>query len=132
MSNTLRIPLSLCDMDGLSYKEIAQSLRISLSAAKMRTKRCPRGVPGAIQNDASAKACWRGQMSANINGGRRLAIDDGRNLKTGPPHYQATPAMGTSCAAIFSLTSRPNLEAILPTNDNRPRRALFSIPLRVI
>ena len=29
----------LCDMDELSYEEIAQSLGISLSAAKMRIKR---------------------------------------------------------------------------------------------
>jgi RNA polymerase sigma-70 factor (ECF subfamily) len=39
MSDTLRIPLVLCDMDELSYEEVAQSLRISLSAAKMRIKR---------------------------------------------------------------------------------------------
>jgi RNA polymerase sigma-70 factor (ECF subfamily) len=39
MSNTLRIPLLLCDMDEFSYEEVAQSLRISLSAAKMRIKR---------------------------------------------------------------------------------------------
>jgi RNA polymerase sigma-70 factor (ECF subfamily) len=36
---TLRIPLLLCDMDGLSYEEVAQSLGISLSATKMRIKR---------------------------------------------------------------------------------------------
>src|SRR6202012_4262364 len=39
MSSTLRIPLVLCDMDGLSYEEVSQSLGISLSAAKMRIKR---------------------------------------------------------------------------------------------
>jgi RNA polymerase sigma-70 factor, ECF subfamily len=39
MSSTLRIALVLCDMDGLPYDEVAQSLRISLSAAKMRIKR---------------------------------------------------------------------------------------------
>jgi RNA polymerase sigma-70 factor, ECF subfamily len=39
MSNTLRIPLLLCDMDELSYEEVAQSLGISLSATKMRIKR---------------------------------------------------------------------------------------------
>jgi RNA polymerase sigma-70 factor (ECF subfamily) len=39
MSSTLRIPLVLCDMDELSYEEVAQSLHISLSAAKMRIKR---------------------------------------------------------------------------------------------
>jgi RNA polymerase sigma-70 factor, ECF subfamily len=39
MSSTLRIPLVLCDMDGLSYEEVSQTLGISLSAAKMRIKR---------------------------------------------------------------------------------------------
>ena len=36
---TLRIPLVLRDMDGLSYDEIAHELGIGLSAAKMRVKR---------------------------------------------------------------------------------------------
>jgi len=39
MSKTLRVPLILCDMDELSYEEVARSLGISLSAAKMRIKR---------------------------------------------------------------------------------------------
>jgi RNA polymerase sigma-70 factor (ECF subfamily) len=39
MPSTLRIPLLLCDMDELTYEEVAQSLGISLSAAKMRIKR---------------------------------------------------------------------------------------------
>jgi RNA polymerase sigma-70 factor, ECF subfamily len=39
LPSTLRIPLLLCDMDELSYEEVAQSLGISLSAAKMRVKR---------------------------------------------------------------------------------------------
>jgi len=39
MTKTLRLPLVLCDMDGLSYEEVAQLLGISLSAAKMRIKR---------------------------------------------------------------------------------------------
>ena len=39
MPNTLRIPLLLCDMDQLSYEEVAESLGVSLSAAKMRIKR---------------------------------------------------------------------------------------------
>ena len=37
--NTLRIPLLLCDMDELSYEEVAQFLGLSLSATKMRIKR---------------------------------------------------------------------------------------------
>lgn len=39
MSSNLRVPLVLCDMDELSYEEVAASLGISLSAAKMRIKR---------------------------------------------------------------------------------------------
>ena len=36
---TLRVPLVMCDMDDLSYEEIAKSLGIGLSAVKMRIKR---------------------------------------------------------------------------------------------
>lgn len=39
MPSTLRIPLVLCDMDELSYEEVARSLGIGLSATKMRVKR---------------------------------------------------------------------------------------------
>lgn len=39
MSDTLRIPLVLRDMDGLSYEEVARELGIGLSATKMRIKR---------------------------------------------------------------------------------------------
>ena len=39
MPATLRIPLVMCDMDELSYDEIAASLGIGLSAVKMRIKR---------------------------------------------------------------------------------------------
>lgn len=39
MTDTLRIPLVLRDMDGFSYEEVAESLNISLSAVKMRIKR---------------------------------------------------------------------------------------------
>ena len=39
MSDTLRIPLILCDLDGLCYQEAANELGIGLSALKMRLKR---------------------------------------------------------------------------------------------
>ncbi len=39
MPSTLRVPLVLCDMDELSYEEVAKSLGIGLSATKMRIKR---------------------------------------------------------------------------------------------
>lgn len=39
MSDTLKVPLMLCDADGLSYDEIAEQLGIGLSAVKMRIKR---------------------------------------------------------------------------------------------
>jgi RNA polymerase sigma-70 factor (ECF subfamily) len=39
MPDSLRIPLVLCDMDELSYDEIAGALGLGLSAIKMRIKR---------------------------------------------------------------------------------------------
>ncbi len=39
LSDTVRVPLLLRDLDGLSYQEIADLLAISLSAVKMRIKR---------------------------------------------------------------------------------------------
>lgn len=39
LSDTLRVPLVLRDMDGLSYEEIAAELGVGLSAVKMRIKR---------------------------------------------------------------------------------------------
>jgi RNA polymerase sigma-70 factor (ECF subfamily) len=39
MSETLRVPLILRDMDGMTYEEIADQLGIGLSAVKMRIKR---------------------------------------------------------------------------------------------
>jgi RNA polymerase sigma-70 factor, ECF subfamily len=39
MSDTLRVALILRDMDGFSYEEVAATLKIGLSATKMRIKR---------------------------------------------------------------------------------------------
>lgn len=39
MPDTLRVPLIMCDMDEMSYDDIAASLGIGLSAVKMRIKR---------------------------------------------------------------------------------------------
>lgn len=39
MSESLRVPLLLRDLDGFSYQEIADQLQLSLSAVKMRIKR---------------------------------------------------------------------------------------------
>jgi RNA polymerase sigma-70 factor (ECF subfamily) len=39
MSETLRVPLLMRDLDGFSYQEIAEHLQIGLSAVKMRIKR---------------------------------------------------------------------------------------------
>ncbi len=39
LPDTLRIPLVLCDVDGFSYREVADRLGIGLSATKMRIKR---------------------------------------------------------------------------------------------
>ena len=39
LSDTLRVPLIMRDMDGYSYQEIADALGVGLSAVKMRIKR---------------------------------------------------------------------------------------------
>jgi RNA polymerase sigma-70 factor, ECF subfamily len=39
LSSSLRVPLILSDMDGLTYEEVAKALGISLSATKMRIRR---------------------------------------------------------------------------------------------
>ncbi|MDH3665239.1 MAG: RNA polymerase sigma factor [Alphaproteobacteria bacterium] len=39
MTESLRVPLLLRDLDGFSYQEIAEQLELSLSAVKMRIKR---------------------------------------------------------------------------------------------
>jgi RNA polymerase sigma-70 factor (ECF subfamily) len=39
LPDSLRIPLVLCDVDGLSYQEVADALGIGLSATKMRISR---------------------------------------------------------------------------------------------
>lgn len=39
LPDPLRIPLVLCDVDGLTYQEIADALELGLSAAKMRVAR---------------------------------------------------------------------------------------------
>lgn len=39
MADTLRVPLLLRDLDGLSYQEIADTLNVGLSAVKMRIRR---------------------------------------------------------------------------------------------
>ena len=39
LPENLRVPLVMCDMDELSYEDIASTLRLGLSAVKMRIKR---------------------------------------------------------------------------------------------
>ena len=66
MIDTLRLPLLLRDLDGLSYQEIAEELGVGLSAVKMRIKRgreefrrrwedsmaAPAAAPEAVRGEA--------------------------------------------------------------------------------
>ena len=59
MPSTLRILLVMCDMDDLSYGEIARSLGINLSAVKMRIKRARehfRRVYGKTESPTGARS----------------------------------------------------------------------------
>lgn len=56
MPDTLRIPLVMCDMDELTYDEIARSLGIGLSAVKMRIKRAREQFRKLYVGEFSARA----------------------------------------------------------------------------
>lgn len=58
MGESLRVPLLLRDLDGLSYQEIADELGLSLSAVKMRIKRGRED----FQRRYSAASASRGQV----------------------------------------------------------------------
>jgi len=49
LSDVLRVPLVLREIDGLSYDEIAQTLGVGLSAVKMRIKRARAQVRQALE-----------------------------------------------------------------------------------
>ena len=61
MSEKLRVPLILCDMDELSYEEVAQTLGIGLSAVKMRIKRAREEFRSRYQAQQTANAELRGR-----------------------------------------------------------------------
>jgi|SRR5580698_3830326 RNA polymerase sigma-70 factor (ECF subfamily) len=54
MPATLRVPLVMCDMDELSYEEIAAALSIGLSAVKMRIKRAREYFRRVYQDDTKS------------------------------------------------------------------------------
>jgi RNA polymerase sigma-70 factor (ECF subfamily) len=60
LPDTLRIPLVMCDMDDLSYEEIAHALGIGLSAVKMRIKRAREQFRRSYQRTASMAEGARG------------------------------------------------------------------------
>jgi RNA polymerase sigma-70 factor (ECF subfamily) len=53
MPESLRVPLILRDMDGLSYQEIADQLEVGLSAVKMRIKRAREHFRAAYERGAA-------------------------------------------------------------------------------
>lgn len=55
MPGTLRVPLVMRDMDEMSYEEIAASLGIGLSAAKMRVKRARERFRRLYEGDEAAE-----------------------------------------------------------------------------
>ena len=53
MPESLRVPLILRDMDGLSYQEISDDLELGLSAVKMRIKRAREQFRAAYERGAA-------------------------------------------------------------------------------
>ncbi len=53
LTETLRVPLIMCDVDELSYQEVADAMGIGLSAAKMRIKRAREEFVRRYQSSAN-------------------------------------------------------------------------------
>lgn len=71
MNETLRVPLLMRDLDGLSYQEIAESLGVGLSAVKMRIKRAReefRERYAALERDAEAEPGTTAMVTARPPG----------------------------------------------------------------
>ena len=65
LPETLRVPLLLRDLDGLSYQEIADELGLSLSAVKMRIKRGREEFRHRYDEHVSGAEPRAGQMRAD-------------------------------------------------------------------
>lgn len=63
LPESLRIPLTLRDLDGLTYEEIAETLDLGLSAVKMRILRARREVRAGLKAEDLAS---RPRRSANV------------------------------------------------------------------
>lgn len=64
MPDILRIPLVMCDLDGLAYQEIADVLGIGLSATKMRIKRAREVFRKTFERLAAGSAGTGGRPTA--------------------------------------------------------------------
>ena len=81
MPSTLRIPLVLCDMDELTYEEVAQSLGIGLSAVKMRIKRAREDFRARVREVRSVVAV----AGRTMNNGAADPRMDGEEVDPGEP-----------------------------------------------
>jgi RNA polymerase sigma-70 factor (ECF subfamily) len=77
MSETLRVPLLMRDLDDFSYQEIAEELGIGLSATKMRIKRAREEFRGRYQELTGAEMPTRAGSGADGNGRSREGNERG-------------------------------------------------------
>ncbi len=66
LPESLRVPLTLRDLDGLTYEEIAETLGLSLSAVKMRILRARRQVRAGLRAESLAA---RPRRAADVRSG---------------------------------------------------------------
>jgi RNA polymerase sigma-70 factor, ECF subfamily len=59
LPENLRVPLILCDMDGLSYQDIADEMGLGLSAVKMRIKRAREEFREAYNREQTSERRYR-------------------------------------------------------------------------
>ena len=85
----LRVPLTLRDLDGLAYEEIAETLDLSLSAVKMRILRARRELRARLEPDDLAPRPRTPAGLGPLEARKGVMADESRHLEAPPPPTEA-------------------------------------------